>query len=74
MASSATVTAKTGPNIQATAQSIPNFSRMVLDPDRRLLSFYQGGDDPVAEFDLTGVTTFTVTPSGSGANYAVTVS
>ncbi len=72
----ATVTAKTGPNNQVTATLFPGCTGMLVLPDRRVLQLFTGGDTnspPAKEFDLTGVTTFTVTITG-GVNYAVVVS
>ena len=72
----ATVTAKTGPERQATAMVISNMTGMAVLPDRKVLTLYANGDEPgnvpAKEFDLTGVTTFTVAISGN--NWTLTVS
>lgn len=71
----ATVTAKTGPERQATAMVISNMNGMMVEPDRKVVRFYANTDEPgaaVKEFDLTGVTTFTVVISGN--NWTVTIS
>ena len=71
----ATVTAKTGPATQATAMVISGMNGMLVEPDRKVVQFYANTDEPggaVKEFDLTGVTTFTVVISGN--NWAVTIS
>lgn len=71
----ATVTAKTGPNQQVTAGVFNGITGMLVLPDRKVLQLFTGGDTnspPAKEFDLTGVTTFTVTISGS--TYTVVVS
>lgn len=69
----ATVTAKTGPDRQLTAIVLSGMSRMIVDPDRKVLQFFKDTDAiPSKELDLTGVTTFTVSISGS--TYTVTVS
>ena len=70
----ATVTAKAGPAIQATAIVLSGYVRMEVNPDRKIVQFFSGDDRnaPAREFDLTGVTTFTVSISGS--TYTVTIS
>ena len=71
----ATVTAKTGPNNQVTATLFAGCTGMLVLPDRKILQLFTGGDTnspPAKEFDLTGVTTFTV--SISGTTYTVVVS
>ena len=71
----ATVTAKTGPDRTVTAAVFNGITGMLVLPDRKVLQLFTGGDTnspPAKEFDLTGVTTFTVVISGS--TYTVTVS
>lgn len=71
----ATVTAKTGPDRQVTAAVFTGITGMLVLPDRKVLQLFTGGDTnspPAKEFDLTGVTTFTVVIAGS--TYTVTVS
>lgn len=60
---SATVTAKSGPAQQATAVSLTGVTAMSINWNRLLVQIYQGSDltGPCKEFDLTGVTTFTIT-------------
>lgn len=75
MSINATVTAKTGPNQTVTAGVFNGCTGMLVLPDRKILQLFTGGDTnspPAKEFDLTGVTTFTVTISGS--TYTVAVS
>lgn len=60
----ATVTAKSGPNIQSTALAITGATGILFLPDRRVLQVFTGGDTnspPEKEYDLTGVTTITCT-------------
>lgn len=71
----ATVTAKSGPNLQTTAKVFTGLTGMLVLPDRQVIQLFKGGDTnspPEYEFDLTGVTTFTV--SISGTTYTVTIS
>jgi hypothetical protein len=70
----ATVTAQTGPARQVTAMPIVA-SGLLLLPDRKVMQLFQGGDTnspPMKDFDLTSVTTITVTIVGS--NYNVVLS
>ena len=71
----ATITAKSGPGIQATSLSLTGIQGVYLDLERSVVAFHQVNSDPTSpqkEFDLTGVTTFTV--SISGVTYTFTVS
>jgi hypothetical protein len=71
----ATVTAKTGPAVQATTLVLSGCTGMLVLPDRKILQLFKGGDTnspPDYEFDMTGVTTFTT--SISGTTYTLTVS
>jgi hypothetical protein len=71
----ATITAKTGPAAQVTAMVFNGITGMIVLPDRKILQLFQGGDTnspPMKDFDLTGVTTFTVTIVGN--NYNVVIS
>jgi hypothetical protein len=72
MSSKVTVTAKTGPASQVTTLAINNVTEFTVDIAHRVLRV--NGDIGLKEFDLTGVTTFTVTPSASGSIYTVVVS
>jgi len=70
----ATITAQTGPARQVTAGVFVGTGLLLL-PDRKIMQLFQGGDTntpPMKEFDMTGVTTITV--SISGTTYTVTVS
>lgn len=60
---SATVTAKTGPAVQATATVLSGVTSFTVDIKRQVIQFYQGNEltGPAKEFDLTGVTTLTDT-------------
>lgn len=71
----ATVTASSGPGIAATALVINNVQGVYLDLARNMLAFHTQNSDPTSpqqEFELEGVTTFTVSISGS--TYTFTVS
>ncbi len=59
----ATVTAKSGPAVQSTAIALTGVSSFSVDLLRKTIQLYQGAQltGPCKEFDLTGVTTFTVT-------------
>lgn len=72
MPSKVTVTAKTGPASQVTTLVINNVTEFTVDIAHRILRVT--GDTGLNEFDLTGTTTFTVTPSASGSEYTVVVS
>lgn len=70
-----TITAKSGPNLQNTAAVFNGLTALLINPDRKVLQAFTGGDTnspPEKEFDLTGVTTLTCTISGN--NYNVTIS
>lgn len=71
---SATVTAKSGPAVQATAVVVPNVSSFFVDIDKKVLQLFQGAPmaGPSARYELSG-NTFTVTIS-SGAVTALTIS
>lgn len=62
---SATVTAKSGPATQVTAQVLSGISSMSIDFKRAIIQIYQGNEltGPAKEFDLVGVTTFTINAS-----------
>jgi hypothetical protein len=71
----ATVTAQTGPARQVTAAVFNGITGMLVLPDRKVLQLFQGGDTnspPMKDFDLSTVTTFTVTIVGN--NYNVVIS
>ena len=77
MPGTATVTAKSGPNLQTTAKVFNNLTGILFLPDRRIMQLFTGGDTnspPEFEFDLTGVTTLTAAISGTGQTLAITVS
>jgi hypothetical protein len=77
MPATATVTAKSGPNLQTTAKVFSNLTGILLLPDRRIMQLFTGGDTnspPEIEFDLTGVTTLTATINGTAGTLAITVS
>jgi hypothetical protein len=70
-----TITAKSGPDKSNTAAVFTGLTGLLVLPDRKILQAFTGGDTnspPAKEFDLTGVTTFTVAISGN--NYNVTIS
>jgi hypothetical protein len=66
---SATVTAKAGPAEQSTAIPIAGITSLSVDFKRQVVQLYQGNEltGPAKEFDLTGVTTFTITTPGGNA-------
>jgi hypothetical protein len=68
----ATITAKSGPSIQNTALPLTGVTLVTYDVDRNVLFVQQGSARPIKEFDLTGVTTATITISGG--NFAFVVS
>ncbi len=71
----ATITAKTGPASQVTSTLFSGLTGVLFLPDRKILQLFKGGDtnSPAAqEFDMTGVTTVTLTISGT--TYTLTVS
>lgn len=77
MPATLTITAKAGPNIQATTLVLTGLTGLLFLPDRRIVQAFKGGDTnspPEAEFDLTGTTTLTATLAGTGQTLAVTVS
>jgi len=77
MPATATITAKTGPAQQVTAQALTGVTGFLLDIDKKVLQIFQGGlasdgSAPYKEFELSG-NTFTVTIA-AGAVTAITVS
>lgn len=71
----ATVTAVTGPARTVTAGVFTGMTGLLLLPDRKIMQLFSGGDTnspPEKEFDMSAVTTFTLTISGT--TYTVTVS
>lgn len=66
--SKATITAKIGAGLQATAVVINNAQEIHVSARNGVLTV--DGKD----FDLTGVTAFTVTPSVNGTVYTVVIS
>lgn len=72
---SATVTAKYGPALQATSKVITGIKSYYVDVEKQSICFHVDNGDQTAsqvEFDLTGVTTFTVTISSG--NQAIVIS
>lgn len=67
----ATVTAKTGPAVQATALPLTGVTQILYDLDHNVLYVTQGGQRPIKEFELTGVTTASITITGG--NFALLV-
>ena len=59
----ATVTAKSGPAVQSTTIALTGMSSLSIDFARQVIQIYQGAQltGPCKEYDLTGVTTFTLT-------------
>lgn len=77
MPATLTITAKAGPNIQNTAAVFTGLTGVLFLPDRKILQAFTGGDTnspPEKEFDLTGVTTCTVTIAGTAGTVAFTIS
>ena len=77
MPATVTITAKAGPNLQSTASVFTGLTGVLFLPDRRVIQLLQGGDTntpPMKEFDLTGVTTCTVTIAGTAGTVAFTIS
>lgn len=77
MPATATVTAKSGPNLQTTAKVFSNLTGVLFLPDRRIVQLFTGGDTnspPEFEFDLTGVTTLTATINGTAQTLSITLS
>lgn len=71
----ATITAKTGPDKTVTATAFPGCTGALFLPDRKILQLFTGGDTnspPAKEFDMSAVTTVTLTISGT--TYTLTVS
>jgi len=71
MPSQITITAKTGPAIQATALVLTGLTNINIDMERKVLTCLIGSN-PVKEFDLSGVTLLTDTITGS--NHVIVVS
>lgn len=67
----ATVTAKTGPAVQATALVLTNLLSFKIDVGRQVAIIEEDGK-PLKEFDLTGVTTITDTITST--NHVVVIS
>ena len=68
---SATITAKTGPAVSNTAIALSGVTRVVYDNEKSVLYVQQGSTRPIKEYDLTGVTTATITISGGNFSYVV---
>ena len=58
-----TITAKTGPAIQATSEVIANITSIIYDWVGLTVTIYVLNAQSPRTFDLTGVTTITTTPS-----------
>jgi len=77
MPATATVTAKSGPNLQTTAKTFTGLTGILFLPASQLVQLFTGGDTnspPEFEFDLTGVTTLTAVINGTAQTLAVTIS
>lgn len=77
MSATATITAKSGPNLQTTAKAFTNLTGILFLPDRRIVQLFTGGDTnspPAFEFDLTGVTTITGSIAGTSQTLSITLS
>ena len=74
MPSQVTVTAKTGPASQVTANVIREVTNVNLDLNKRVVTYQVAGPNGprTLEFDLVGVTTATITISG--ADYTMVLS
>lgn len=72
MASQITVTAKTGPALQATTLVLGNVTSILFDLVARVVTVRHVDMTSPHEFDLGGVTTVTFTISGS--NYTMVLS
>lgn len=70
--STATVTAKTGPAVQDTAIVISGVIRFDVQLDANVIFIYTSRDNGMKQYSLSGVTTFTVSISGS--TYTLTIS
>ena len=72
MPHSATVTASLGPGRSAIATALTNISRLNISFDERKLQIAQAGvGNPVREFEMTAISTITIT--NSSGNYTVTI-
>lgn len=67
----ATITAKTGPAISNTAIALANVTLVCFDAPRNVVSFTQSNPSKITEYDLTGVTTATITISGGNLAFAI---
>jgi hypothetical protein len=72
MPSQLTVTAKTGPAVQATATVLADVSGINFNLNNRVVQVAQNNGANIKEYDLVGVTTVTFTVSGS--NYTMVIS
>ncbi len=70
MPSTATITAKIGPGLTATAQVINNVSSFTIDTDKELLTVVSGS--VTTQYDIAAATTILCTVSGN--NYTLTIS
>ena len=68
---SATITAKSGPAVQNTAAPLANVSLVTYDVARNVLFVTQSNPAAIKEFDLTGVTTATITITGGNFAFAI---
>lgn len=71
---SATVTAKTGPAKQITAQVLSGITSLVIDIERQVIQIYQGDklSGRCKELELYGVTTITDTIAST--NHTIVIS
>jgi len=72
MPSQLTVTAKTGPAVQATAIVLTDVNGISFDLNKRMVYVTRAGLANTQEYDLVGVTTITFSVSGS--NYTMVIS
>lgn len=63
MSNTLTVTAKTGPAKQATSLAIPNVTKVNYDFLRQVAVVFTSDRSESQEYDLTGVTTLTISLS-----------
>lgn len=68
--SQVTVTAYTGPGIQATAQVITGVTKVEFDVEAGVLFVYQG-NEKISQFATSDVGTVTCTVSGTNFNFVV---
>ena len=72
MTGTATVTAKTGPGVSVTSKVFNDVTGFDVQLERDVIFITHGSPSIIEQFSLTGVTTFTV--SISGTVYTITIS